>query len=57
MTKGLAKAVMWTYDGREFPAPTFTLGENPAGGLYTTVNDLVHFLSMLFAGGKAGGQR
>ena len=54
VTKDLAKAVMWTYDGREFPAPTFTLGENPAGGLYTTVNDLSRFLSMLFAGGKAG---
>ncbi len=54
VTKDLAKAVMWTYDGREFPAPTFTLGENPAGGLYTTVNDLSRFPSMLFAGGKAG---
>ena len=32
VTKDLAKAVMWSYDGREFPAPTFTLGENPAGG-------------------------
>ncbi len=54
VTKDLAKAVMWTYDGHEFPAPTFTLGENPAGGLYTTVNDLSRFLAMLFAGGKAG---
>ena len=54
VTKDLAKAVMWSYDGREFPAPTFTLGENPAGGLYTTVNDLSRFLAMLFAGGKAG---
>jgi CubicO group peptidase (beta-lactamase class C family)/D-alanyl-D-alanine dipeptidase len=53
VTKELAKAVMWTYDGREFTAPTFTLGENPAGGLFTTVNDLSRFLSMLFAGGKA----
>ena len=52
VTKDLAKALMWTYDGREFPAPTFTLGENPAGGLYTTVNDLSRFLSMLFARGK-----
>ena len=55
VTKDLAKAVMWTYDGREFPAPTFTMGENPAGGLYTSVNDLSRFLSMLFAGGKAAG--
>ncbi|HVS35181.1 MAG TPA: serine hydrolase [Gemmataceae bacterium] len=54
VTKDLAKAAMWSYDGRVFPAPTFTLGENPAGGLFTTVNDLSRFLSMLFAGGKAG---
>ena len=40
VTKDLAKAVMWTYHGREFPAPTFKLGETPAGGMYTTVNDL-----------------
>jgi CubicO group peptidase (beta-lactamase class C family)/D-alanyl-D-alanine dipeptidase len=52
VTKNLAKALMWTYDGREFPAPTFTLGENPAGGLFTSVNDLAQFLKCLFAGGK-----
>jgi CubicO group peptidase (beta-lactamase class C family)/D-alanyl-D-alanine dipeptidase len=52
VTKNLAKAVMWTYDGREFPAPTFTLGENPAGGLFTSVNDLSLFMKCLFAGGK-----
>lgn len=55
VTKNLAKAMMWTYDGRDFPAPTFSLGENPAGGLYTSVNDLSHFISMLFAGGKGPG--
>ena len=40
VTKDLAKAVMWTYHGREFPAPTFELGMTPAGGMYSTVNDL-----------------
>lgn len=36
----LASALMWSYDGREFPAPTFQLGTSPAGNLYSTVVDL-----------------
>jgi CubicO group peptidase (beta-lactamase class C family)/D-alanyl-D-alanine dipeptidase len=52
VTKDLADAVMWTYHGREFEAPTFQLGMAPAGSMYSTVNDLGRFLSMLFAGGK-----
>src|SRR5262249_53217237 len=42
----------WTYHGREFPAPKFELGMAPAGCMYTTVNDLAMFESVLFAGGK-----
>jgi serine beta-lactamase-like protein LACTB len=52
LTKDLAKAVMWTYSGREFPAPTFELGITPAADLYSNVLDLSRFLSVLFAGGK-----
>lgn len=52
VTKNLAKAVMWTYWGREFAAPTFELGIAPAGSMYTNVLDLGRFLSVLFAGGK-----
>jgi serine beta-lactamase-like protein LACTB len=52
LTKDLAKAIMWTYTGREFPAPTFELGMSPAGSMYTNVLDLGRFLSVLFAGGK-----
>ena len=48
----LANAVMWTYHGREFPAPTFELGMAPAGCMYSTVTDLGRFMSVLFAGGK-----
>ena len=48
----LADAYLWTYDGREFQAPTFQLGMSPAGSLYTTVTDLGRFLSILFAGGS-----
>jgi CubicO group peptidase (beta-lactamase class C family)/D-alanyl-D-alanine dipeptidase len=47
-----ARGLMWTYFGREFPAPTFELGMAPAGSMYTTVKDLGRFLSMLFAGGR-----
>jgi serine beta-lactamase-like protein LACTB len=50
--KHLADAVMWTYHGREFPAPTFELGMAPAGSMYSTVRDLAKFTSCLFAGGK-----
>lgn len=48
----LAKAFMWTYDGRIFAAPTFQLDIGPAGCLYTSVTDLGRFLSVLFAGGR-----
>lgn len=50
--KTLADAVMWSYHGREFPAPTFELGMAPAGSMYSTVLDLGKFASCLFAGGK-----
>ncbi|HTU89296.1 MAG TPA: serine hydrolase domain-containing protein, partial [Gemmataceae bacterium] len=52
LMKDLAKAIMWTYWGREFPAPTFELGMAPAGSMYTNVLDLGRFLRVLFAGGK-----
>src|SRR5262245_37446718 len=54
--KKRAEAVMWTYHGREFPAPTFELGTPPAGCMYSTVLDLAKFQSCLFAGGKSGGK-
>lgn len=55
--KNLADAVMWTYHGREFPAPTFELGTAPAGCMYSSVNELAKFTSCLFAGGKVGGKQ
>jgi CubicO group peptidase (beta-lactamase class C family)/D-alanyl-D-alanine dipeptidase len=51
----LAQALMWTYDGRSFPAPTFALGMSPAGNLYSTVGDLGRLVSLLFAEGGAPG--
>ncbi len=50
--KDLAKALMWTVDGRVFEAPTFELGISPAGSMYTTVKDMGRFISVLFAGGR-----
>lgn len=48
----LAKAYMWTYDGRVFQAPTFQLGTAPAGSMYSTVLDLGRFISALLNGGR-----
>jgi CubicO group peptidase (beta-lactamase class C family)/D-alanyl-D-alanine dipeptidase len=51
----LARGVMWSYDGRTFPAPTFELGIAPAGCMYSTVTDLARFVSWLLAGGGGEG--
>jgi serine beta-lactamase-like protein LACTB len=48
----LAKGIMWTIDGTEFPAPAFELGEAPAGSMYSTVEDLGLFICVLLNGGK-----
>jgi len=52
LTRNLAKAYMWTYDGLKFPAPTFELGLAPAGCMYSTVTDLAQFLIVLFDRGR-----
>ena len=46
---------MWTLDNRTFVAPTFQLGMAPAGSMYSTVLDLGHFMSVLFARGRTSG--
>src|SRR5262249_33256900 len=57
LQRNLAKAVMGTWQGRDFPAPTWELGMAPAGSMYTTVEDLALFLKFLFKeGATAGGQ-
>ena len=50
--KDVAKAYMWTMDGRVFEAPAFELGMSPAGSMYTTVSDMGRFISAMFAGGQ-----
>jgi CubicO group peptidase (beta-lactamase class C family)/D-alanyl-D-alanine dipeptidase len=52
LRKRVAKSLMWSYHGREFPSPTWDLGMAPAGSLYSSVNDQAKFLKFLFAGGK-----
>jgi serine beta-lactamase-like protein LACTB len=52
IVKNLAKGTMWTYHGREFPAPVFEWGIAPAAGLYSSASDLSKFLKVLFASGK-----
>jgi len=52
ITQNLAKAEMWTYDGRKFAAPAFQVGMSPAGSMYSTVTDLARFASVLLAHGK-----
>ena len=54
VTRHLAVAQMWSYDGLNFTAPNFQLGEGPAGCMYSTVGDLARFLSVLFAAGNSG---
>jgi len=57
LTRNLAKAFMWTSDGRVFPAPTFEVGIFPAAGMESTVADLGRFIAVLFSEGRGpGGQ-
>ncbi len=49
----LAHGTMWTYDGQTVATPTFLLGTGPAGNMVSSVVDLGHFLSFLFAAGKS----
>jgi CubicO group peptidase (beta-lactamase class C family)/D-alanyl-D-alanine dipeptidase len=53
LIRRLAEAQMWSYDALSFAAPKFQLGEGPAGCMYSTVGDLGHFLSVLFASGQS----
>ncbi len=53
VNENLATAWMWTYDGRRFEAPMFSLGTAPAGNLYSSVLDLSQFLLCLLHEGKS----
>lgn len=49
----LARARMWTYDGRTFDAPVFDFGMAPAGNLFSDVIDLGRFVCVLLDRGQA----
>jgi CubicO group peptidase (beta-lactamase class C family)/D-alanyl-D-alanine dipeptidase len=53
--ENLADGLMWTIHGRTFAAPKFELGIAPAGCMYSSVNELGHFMTVLFARGRSGG--
>jgi len=58
LMKDLARAYMWTEDGRVFEAPRFRFGMDPCGAMYSNVLDLGRFMSALFARGRtASGSR
>jgi CubicO group peptidase (beta-lactamase class C family)/D-alanyl-D-alanine dipeptidase len=50
--RNLARAYIWTYQGRTIDAPTFQLGIAPAGSMYSTVLDLGKFISILLSQGR-----
>jgi serine beta-lactamase-like protein LACTB len=52
LMRSLAKAYLWSYDGRVWEAPKFQLGTAPAGSMYSSVTDLSLFISALFAQGR-----
>lgn len=51
LTGEMADGIMWWVDGREWAAPLFHLGMEPAGTLYSTVDDLARFVRMVLNGG------
>ncbi len=55
LVPSLARAQMWTYDGRTLDAPTFGLGTSSAGNLYSTANDMGRFLAVLLNDARGQG--
>jgi serine beta-lactamase-like protein LACTB len=55
--ENLADGLMWTLHGRTFPAPKFELSIAPAGCMYSSVNELAHFMTVLFSRGRTGDRR
>ena len=53
----VAHALMLSFDGGSWPAPTFDLGTPAAGSLYTSPNELARFAQALLNGGASPGGR
>jgi len=52
--ESLAGGIMWTYAGDTFQAPTFDLGMAPAGGMYSSADDLGRLMIGLLGQGRDG---
>ena len=50
--ENLPEAYMWSYQGDRTVAPTFELGMQPAGSMFSTMNDLALFMSALIKKGE-----
>jgi len=48
----LPEAYMWSYQGDRTVAPTFELGMQPAGSMFSTMDDLAHFMGALIRKGE-----
>jgi CubicO group peptidase (beta-lactamase class C family)/D-alanyl-D-alanine dipeptidase len=48
----LPQGWMWRYEGDRSAAPTFELGESPAGSMYASINDLALFIGALIDKGE-----
>lgn len=52
VTDTLPEAYMWSYQGDRTVAPTFELGMSPAGSMYSSMNELVLFMTALLGKGE-----
>ena len=52
VTDKLPEAYMWSYQGDRTIAPTFELGMQPAGSMYSSMNDLALFMRALINRGE-----
>lgn len=50
--RNLPEAYMWSYQGDRTVAPTFELGMQPAGSMYSTMNELALFMGALIHKGE-----
>lgn len=52
LVEKLPEAYMWSYQGDRTIAPTFELGMQPAGSMFSTMNDLALFMGALIRKGE-----
>lgn len=55
--RSLPEAYMWTYQGDRTVAPVFELGMQPAGSMYSSMNELALFIDALIRRGEGKNDR